>query len=272
MRFYADYVAMIGVICSLAMAGCSSGGGGSSSSKQFTTNCVPAPAGNIAWTFEDCGPYNIGDTLHFDKTWIGEVPSGSGHASAEVGETPIDKGHLSFKYSDFDWNDMEFPPNDQMIVALFAQDANETMLTSDWHILSIRRSRDGNVITRLASQRFDDICITGNYTGRCKQEHELEDMPLYDRSRVYRFDCSWDSTVPSMLYGQGSDVKDGLVTCKIFDSTDSGNESLISTYQVPTFGPMTKLDTFIVGGRTGQAFNKPNMYNIMTDVRITFFK
>jgi len=261
----------------LAAAGCSGGGGGSSGTNyvsRYTTNCVTIPKekeSSVAWTFEDCGPYNIGDTLHFHNDWEGQVPSGSSYTTQAIGTMPIDKGHVTFKYKDFDWNDMNFPPKDVVVVALMVQNQDQTSLVGDWHVLVNRFGMESNVETRIVTQRFDDICIPETIRW-CEKKDQAYDKPMYDRSRTYRFDCSWDTTVPSMLYGQGSGVKDGLVQCDIYDSTEPAKETLISSYKVPTSGPYPALDTFVVGGRSGQVFKAYNMYNIMTDVRITIFK
>ena len=241
---------------------------------KYPSNCVPieqSKEASVAWTYEQCGPFSIGDTIHFHNDQVGHVPYGPTYTSQAIGVTPIDKGNVTFKYTEFDWNDMNYPPKDVVVVAMMVQNSAQSSLTGDWHMLANRFEQTGKVQTRLVTQRFDNICIPVDIR-YCEKHDEAYDAPLYSRSRTYRFDCSWDTTVPSMLNGQGSGVKDGLVQCDIYDATEPAKEALIMSYKTPTSGPYPALDTFVVGGRSGQVFKAANMYNIMTDVRITIYK
>jgi hypothetical protein len=133
---------------------------------------------------------------------------------------------------------------------------------------AMRMASNGNVITMLRSHRDDDVCVGGKPTG-CRKPDEDTDSPLYNGTATYKFDCSWNTSAPSLTNGQGADIVDGLVECKIYNAA---GDTLIHTYRVPTSGPYALLDTFIAGGRTGEKFKLQPVYCVMSDFRFTIFK
>ncbi|MDH5638493.1 MAG: hypothetical protein OEZ04_08380, partial [Nitrospinota bacterium] len=184
----------------------------------------------------------------------------------QLGSRSVNKGHLTFTYQYLDWMDLPWPPNDTILVAFFTQSENYQNLDS-WQIVLIRYALDGNVMTRLASQRDDGIC-EGQVTRDCKKVDDKYDTPLYQVGSTYKFDCTWDTTIPSLWGEQGPGIVDGRIECNIYDG-----ETLVNTSWVPTSGRYALFDTFLVGGRISQVVGKPDaiLYSTLTNVRLTVF-
>jgi hypothetical protein len=279
MKLFKNEVLAVCAGAALSLAACSSGSGGgdSASASKWPKKCVTAPAETatkkIAWTYEECGPFLDGGVIHFFNDQKGDVEVTTGTTTtitkAAIGIRPINKGHVTFKLTNFDWSDLRLAinnsdPNDCLLAHLQVQ-SGDYILVGNWHVMAIRGSAAGRVENRLTTQRFD---VLGGLTG--KPESKEIDMPKYERSKTYRFDITWDTTVPSMYMGQGANIVDGLVSWSIYDATDSAKEILIKTYQTPTLGDYPMLDTFKAGGR----ISNPQANGVLAttkDFRMTIF-
>ncbi|MDH5639524.1 MAG: hypothetical protein OEZ04_13645, partial [Nitrospinota bacterium] len=227
------------------------------------------PSGQVAWTVEVCGPMTNGQTVDINQGTQGQKADG---ATEVLGERPINKGRVTWTVTNMDWSDFPWPlaeGNDVVISVFWSY--GQYYREANWHILGNRFAFDSRLETRLVNQRFDQTCVGGN-PQYCEWKDTQFDLPLYLRSSTYKYDCSWDTTASSLLYGRGPDLADGLVECLIYD-VSGGGESLIATYQVPTSGPFNSLKYFTVGGGTSEKEGHPNanLPATLTNVRFTIF-
>ena len=260
---------MVLSLCAAALAACSGGGGGSGDGGSTSQNykCVPIPDGSVKWTYEECGPLSNGRAVDIRQTTMGDVPSGSGFIrDAIVNYPPLNKGRVTFTVTNMDWTDFPFPEDDIVLLLFMAE--NDALRETNWHILGSREWSDGRIWTRLIAQRFDGMCAPSHEIP-CERKSSKFDMPVYERSKSYKFDCSWDSSADSGWFGSG--VGDGLVQCDILDVTDPKNETLIYSHKVPTGGPFEHLNYFCAGGGCGPLVEKINLPTKMTNFRFTLF-
>ncbi|MDH5679354.1 MAG: hypothetical protein OEZ28_12120 [Nitrospinota bacterium] len=265
MRLFNFCVVAATLAISTLLAGCTSSGGGDSK----VTGCVPVPEGNVAWTYENCGPLHTGDFVQIYNDEVGQVPSGvkaGEYVDEPLGSRSVNKGHVTFTYQYMDWLDLPWPGDDTLLV-FFKVQSQSWQEVGSWQIQITRHALDGNIMTRLASQRADGIC-EGQPARDCKKVDDKFDNPVYIRDNTYKFDCTWDTSIPSLWSGQGPETVDGRVECSIYE-----NGNLINTSWVPTSGPYPQMDSFLVGGRISQIVGKPAaiQYLTMTDVRLTIF-
>jgi len=235
----------------------------------FTANCVQRPEGNIKWTFEECGPIYDGDTVLIETPTMGSAPSGGKFNPQPLGDRTLNKGRVTFTITNLDYSDLPWPTNDIVLVVFMGKGENGGEV--NWHILGNRFASDGNVETRLVSQRFDGVCVPEEIR-KCEKKHHDYDMPAYHRDRSFKFDCSWDTTAASLLYDQGPNIRDGLITCRIFNVTDPAKEILVQTYRTPTSGPYPTLNYFVAGGNASNGFRMKNTPTTLTNFRFTLFQ
>ena len=261
-NFYCNKLFLIMFATAAVFAGgCSGGSNGDGGS-----SCVSLPDGQIAWTLEVCGPLTNGQTVDIRSGTVGKKANGGDEA---LGDRAVNKGRVTWTVTNMDYRDFPWPTSDVVVVVFMGY--GNYFREANWHILGNRLSFDRRIETRLVNQRADTICIGGN-PNSCEKASKDQDKPLYLGTSTYKFDCSWDTTVPSLLYGQGADVVDGLVECRIFDVT-GGGESLIQTYQVPTSGPFNSLNYFSVGGNTSSRVGRDaDIPTTLTNVRFTLFE
>jgi len=277
MKFSVYRIPVLYLVLALSLVSCSGGGG--SSARKPPSKCVSAPdetaTQKIAWTYEECGPLSNGQYMRFFMSQVGHVPSpnsDTGFATEALGSRPVNKGHMTFKYSSLDWSEFPWPTDDVLLVSFHAQNQAKNR-TMNWHILAVRWAVDGRVETRLVSQREEGTGCIPAEVRKCEKQEQDFDMPKYERSSVYRFDVTWDTTVPSMdlAKGGGANVIDGLVRVKIYDATNPSKEVLVQTYSVPTSGPYNMLDTVAVGGRASQTVQKAGVAATLSEFRLTIF-
>jgi hypothetical protein len=130
--------------------------------------------------------------------------------------------------------------------------------TLQWFLLGKKASSNGNRIeTRLASRRMTSACASRT---DCYEPQSSWDNPLWDGSKKYKFDLSWDTT-------QNGGA--GLIKCDIYDATASEtNPALLVTLTTTTSGPYPILGGFSVGGNSGGSAGLPAT---LTNFRITLF-
>ena len=261
-NFFNRFSYILFAALALAAGGCSSGGGGGAGA-----SCVSLPAGDIAWTMEVCGPLRGGEIVYINSGTQGQKADGGAEA---LGGRSVNKGRVTWTVTNMDYTYFPWPTSD-VVMAVF-MGYGQYFREANWHILGNRLGFDSKIETRLVNQRFDLMCVGGNPSS-CEKSFKDEDRPRYSGSSTYRFDCSWDTTVPSMLYGQGADVVDGLVECSIYDVT-GGGENLIQSYVVPTSGPFNSLNYFAVGGKTSSQVGRltADIDTTLTNVRFTVFQ
>ncbi|MDH5756936.1 MAG: hypothetical protein OEZ55_09740 [Nitrospinota bacterium] len=256
-------------LLSLAVLLITGGACSSSGSSGAGSSCVSIPDGQVAWTVEICGPLTNGQTVDINQATQGQKADGGAEA---LGERAVNKGRVTWTVTNMDWSDFPWPlaEGNDVVVSVFMA-YGKYFREANWHILGNRFAYDSKIETRLVNQRFDLTCIGGDPQD-CEWKYTAFDLPKYLRASTYKFDCSWDTTVPSMLYGRGADLIDGLVECKILD-VSGGGENLIETYRVPTSGPYNSLKYFTVGGNTSGQEGHPgaNLPTTLTNVRFTIF-
>ncbi|MDH4185123.1 MAG: hypothetical protein OEV92_12925 [Nitrospinota bacterium] len=239
------------------------GSGGSSQS----SSCVPVPEGSVKWTYEQCGPLTNGKYVDIRQTTTGDVPSGSGYTKEAISKHfPLNKGKMTFTISNLDWTDYPYPANDIIFVLFMAE--TETLRETNWHILGWRDALNGIIGMKLVAQRFDGMCIPYDFLPCERKSYEV-DAPKFVRSKSYRFDCVWDTTADSGLYGDG--VGDGYVQCDIYDVTTASSPAWIITHVVPTGGPFEQLNYVCVGGGCGPMVVKPSVPATLSNFRMTLF-
>jgi hypothetical protein len=219
-----------------------------------------------------CGPLKNGAIVDIRQSTIGDILSGGGLKKEALGKRSVNKGRVTFTLTNMDWNDFPWPTNDIAVTFFMAESADNQ--ETNWHVLGNRFEETGRVQTKMVSQRFDGICVPDTRLIFCEKKWTDYDMPMYDYSRVYKFDCSWNTITSSMIakFGGGDGVVDGLAKCDIIDVTDPKAPSPIATYMVPTSGPYHHLNWFAAGGASGSLVEKPNLPTTLTDFRFTLFQ
>jgi len=264
------------------IAGCSGGGGGSSDagtsggsssssssgSEAVNSSCAPEHAGNVKWTYSNCGPLVNGQIAYIDQATAGD----NGEL---LGARAVDKGRVTYTFTNLDWSMLPWPTDDIMFMIFMGNgnDPNFTILNNEanWHILGNRFAANGRIETRIVTQRFDGVCIpeTVRY---CEKKWLDYDMPKYSATSTYKWDCAWDTTASSGLNNWGTGVGDGLVKCDLYNADDANNPVLIESYMVPTSGSYPSLNYFMAGGNSSERFHKTNMPVTLTNFRFSIIE
>lgn len=251
----------------------SSSSGSSSTSTDTTTpvnsSCAPAHEGNVVWTYSECGPLVDGETVNINQGTLDD-------SGVQLGSRKVNKGRVTFTFTKLDWSMIPWPTDDIVFMAFMAlgQDlSNGYGLNNEvnWHILGNRFAEDGDIETRLVTQRFDGVCIPESIR-YCEKKFNNFDAPKYDLTQSYKWDCAWDTTVNSGMNDWGQSGGDGLVSCALYNVTDANSPVLIETYRVPTSGSYEGLNGFTAGGNTSSSFFKPNMATTTTNFRFSIIE
>lgn len=215
----------------------------------------------MVWTLSNCGPLANGETVKILQDTLDDY-------GRMLGITTMNKGRVTYTMTNLDWSMYPWPTDDIVFMAFMGYGVNGSEV--NWHILGNRYSGDGQIETRIVSQRFDGVCIPYSIQ-YCEKRTYAMDNPKFDSSKSYKWDCSWDTSADSMLgeYSGTTGTGDGLVSCSITDVTDTANPVYITTLTVPTSGPLPTLRFFIAGGNSSGEFRKTNMPVTMTNFRFS---
>lgn len=272
------------------ITGCSGGGGSSApaaSGDTTTTPATPTPAKpascapehapitdtsgshSVAWTKTVCGPSQKGEVIY-----IG--PDSASDNGETFGATrDINRGRVTFEFTNLDYTDIEWPTNDMMFMILMMGSDKErgpsdgTYIGNDgvvfpattevnWHILGNRFGLEGPIETRLVTQRFDGECVPETIKF-CEKKMQGRDNPyIYEGAKRYKWDCFWNTGQESTHeeFGWYPGLKDGIVYCDLYDITTT--TTLLNTYYTSTSGTYDKINYFRAGGNTISLMGRPD--------------
>lgn len=247
---------------------CNSGG---SSTPEATTTPTPEPvvvapcvaahepitdatgSHAVAWTKTICGPTLKGEVLYIGA----DSQSDSGQVFGATRD--INRGRVTWEFTNLDYTDIEWPTNDMMFMILMMGHSGTEV---NWHILGNRFGETGPIETRLVTQRFDGICIP-EHIQFCEKKMQERDNPyIYEGSKRYKWDCFWNTRVESYHaeFGWYPGLKDGLIYCDLYDITTTTTR--LNTYYTSTSGPYDKINYFRAGGNTISMWRSDDRFGV----------